>query len=433
MSLFNTLNTGVSGLGANSLGLSVTGDNIANLNTVGFKGSDAEFKDLLMQNLGGGKGQLGMGAFSGRVRQGFGQGSIETTTNAADLALDGKGFFQVINETGDRYYTRAGQFSMNNSGNLVSLTGMKLQGYTASPDGTLSATIGDIVIPTTTLAGEATTEVDITASLTADTNVIPAGGAPLTAPASFNALSNDPNTVATSTTVYDSLGIAHDVTLTYTRGTTADTWHFAAWVDGGETTTGTAGVPQQISSGTLVFDTSGDLDTTTSTAPTATAVTFTGAAAQSVSFDMGLTTGDGGELTMRGSQEISVTDVVPDGNGSGALASFDIGADGIVTGVYTNGESRALGQVVVANFRGESYLARAGNNLWQATRDSGEATVGEPGSGGRGQTISYALEMSNVDLEKQFVKLIQSQKGYQASTRVVSTADDMLQELIQQV
>jgi len=432
MSLFNTLNTGVSGLGANSLGLSVTGDNIANLNTVGFKGSTAEFKDLLMQNLGGGKGQLGMGAFNGRVRQGFGQGSIETTTNAADIALDGKGFFQVVDGEGSRYYTRAGQFSMNTSGNLVSLTGMKLQGYTASADGTLSTTVGDITIPTTTLAGTATTQVDITASLTADTNVVqPLGTFPL-APTTFDDISDDPYTVTTSSTVYDSLGNSHDVTLTYTR-TGANTWGFQAWVDGGEAG-GTAGQPLEISQGVLEFTSTGALDTTASTAPTATAVTFTGAAAQSISFDMGLTTGgDGGAVTMRGAQSINVTDIVPDGNGSGSLASFDIGADGVVTGVYSNGESRTLGQVVVANFRGESYLARAGNNLWQATRESGEATVGEPGSGGRGQTISYALEMSNVDLEKQFVKLIQSQKGYQASTRVVSTADDMLQELIQQV
>ena len=137
MSLFNTLNTGITGLGANGLGLSVSGDNIANLNTVGYKGSSAEFQDLIMQNLGGGKGQLGMGAFTGRVRQGFGQGSIETTANAADLAIDGKGFFVVEDADGGDFYSRAGQFTMNPEGELVTLGGLKLQGYTAAADGTL--------------------------------------------------------------------------------------------------------------------------------------------------------------------------------------------------------------------------------------------------------------------------------------------------------
>jgi len=430
MSLFNTLNTGVSGLGANGLGLSVTGDNIANLNTKGFKGSTAEFQDLFMQNLGGNKGQLGMGAYTGRVRQGFGQGSIETTTNVADLALDGKGFFTVADPEGNQFYTRAGQFNMNTSGNLVGLTGLKLQGFSASADGTLSTTVGDITIPTNTLAGTATDTVALTASL-ASGDSVPTGTSLPAAPADFDAISSNPNTVTTSATVFDSLGNPHDVTMAYTR-TGTNTYEFAAFVDGGEVG-GTAGVPTAISSGVLEFDGTGALDVTASTAPTGTAVTFDGANAQTIGFDFGLATGDTGEMTMRGNNQIDVSDVDPNGNASGALSTFDIGADGVVTGIYSNGDSRTVGQVVVATFQGESFLSRAGNNLWQQTRDSGSAAIGVPGSGGRGNTIGYALEMSNVDLEVQFVKLIQSQKGYQANTRIVSTADDMLQELMQVV
>lgn len=430
MSLFNTLNTGASGLGVNGLGLSVTGDNIANLNTVGFKGSNANFKDLLTQNLGGGKGQLGMGAFTGRVRQGFGQGAIETTANAADLAMDGRGFFQVVDDDGGRFYTRAGQFSLTAEGDLVSLTGMKLQGYPASADGTLSTTVGNLTVPNGTLAGTATTEVALTASLSGETSF--PTGVPAAAPLTFADITNVAATVTTSTTVYDSLGNSHQVTLAYTK-TATNTWEFRAYVDGGETTTGTAGEPELIGSGTLVFDGNGDLDAAASTAPTGTPVTFLGANAQTIEYDFGLAAGDDGALTMRDSTPISVTDVDPNGNASGALSSFDIGPDGIVTGIYSNGATRTLGQVVVANFQGESYLRRAGNNLWQANPDSGEPAIGVPGTGGRGQTVGYALEMSNVDLEKQFVKLIQSQKGYQASTRIVSTADDMLQELLQTV
>ena len=428
MSLFNTLNTGITGLGANGLGLSVSGDNIANLNTVGYKGSSAEFQDLIMQNLGGGKGQLGMGAFTGRVRQGFGQGSIETTANAADLAIDGKGFFQVTDAEGGKFYSRAGQFTMNPDGNLVTLQGLKLQGYTASADGTLSTTVGDLSVPTDPVAGTATDSISVNANLTANTNetITAAGiGTPLT----FDALSTAAN-YTSSTVVYDSLGVAHDVTLAWTK-TGTNTWEFTAWADAGETG-GTAGEPQQISSGSLTFDTDGSLSSTT-TAPTPTSVTFTGAAAQSVAFDFGTATTGTGQLSQRGTGPSTVSDIDPNGNASGTLASFDIGADGIVTGIYSNGETRSLGQVVLATFRGENYLTRAGHNTWQQSNESGEPVIGTPGEGGRGVTHSYALEMSNVDLEKQFVKLIQSQKGYQASTRVISAADDMLQELMQTV
>lgn len=430
MSLFNTLNTGITGLGANGLGLSVSGDNIANLNTVGYKGSSAEFQDLIMQNLGGGKGQLGMGAFTGRVRQGFGQGSIETTSNAADLAIDGKGFFVVNDAEGGTFYSRAGQFTMDPEGNLVTLQGLKLQGYTASADGTLSTTVGDLTIPTDPVAGTASTSVAVTANLTADPNATVGTALAGSAPTDFDAISNGAN-FTSSTVVYDSLGVAHDVTMAWTK-TATNTWEFTAWADAGETG-GTAGTPQLISSGSLVFDGNGDLDATASTAPTATAVTFTGASAQSVAFDFGFAATDLGGITQRGTAASQVTDIDPNGNASGTLASFDIGQDGVVTGVYSNGETRALGQVVLAMFRGENYLTRAGHNTWQQSNESGEPVLGTAGQGGRGVTHSYALEMSNVDLEKQFVKLIQSQKGYQASTRVISAADDMLQELMQTV
>ena len=428
MSLFNTLNTGITGLGANGLGLSVSGDNIANLNTVGYKGSSAEFQDLIMQNLGGGKGQLGMGAFTGRVRQGFGQGSIETTANAADLAIDGKGFFVVEDADGGDFYSRAGQFTMNPEGELVTLGGLKLQGYTAAADGTLSTTVGDLIIPTDPVAGTATSSVAVTANLTADPNatVTPAG---LVAPADFDAISTAAN-FTSSTVAYDSLGVAHDVTLAWTK-TGGSTWEFTAWVDAGETG-GASGTPVEISRGTLAFDGNGDL-TATTTAPTPTAVTFTGANAQTVAFDFGIAATDTGGITQLGSAASDMGDVDPNGNASGTLATFDIGQDGVVTGIYSNGATRSLGQVVLATFRGENFLTRAGHNTWQKSNESGEPVLGTPGQGGRGVTHSFALEMSNVDLEKQFVKLIQSQKGYQASTRVISAADDMLQELMQTV
>jgi len=301
---------------------------------------------------------------------------------------------------------------------------MKLQGYTAT-NGVLSTAVGDINIPADPIAATATTNVALTANLqAADGPYLPALST--TAPATFEAVT-DGSHFTSSVTVYDSLGIEHQVTLAYTR-TSSNNWDFSAWVNGGEAG-GTVDVPMQVGSGTLSFDGTGVLDPTTSSLTTS-PVTFTGANAQTIAFDVGLAATDSGLIGQQSSAS-SMNNVQQDGNGSGDLTSFDIGSEGTVTGIYSNGETRILGQVTVANFRAETSLSRVGHNLYQATLESGQAVVGAAGTGGRGFTQAYAVEMSNVDLEKQFVKMIQSQKGYQASARVVSGADDMLQELMQ--
>jgi flagellar hook protein FlgE len=423
MSLFNTLNTGITGLGTNGLNMSVIGDNISNLNTVGYKGSQAEFQDLILQQLGGGRGQLGQGAFTGKVAQVFGQGSLENSANGTDMAIDGKGFFVVADTDGNQFFSRAGQFRMDNSGYLTNVAGAKLQGYPRLDDGSLSTSVGDLQIGGSPIAGEATDEVTLQANLSSTADV---GVAPTTLPISNDDVA-DAASFTTSTVVYDSLGAAHDVTLAYFKGATGD-WDFVAYVDGGETG-GTPGEMEEIASGDVFFNTDGTLNTTT-TSITSSAVTFDGAAAQTIEFDFGVGTDDTGILTQTAGDS-TVTEIDPNGNGAGSLASFDIANDGVITGVYTNGETRTLGQVVLATFQSEQNLSRVGHNMYAATRESGAAAIGTADSGGRGVVHGYALEMSNVDLEKQFVKMIQSQKGYQASARVVSGADELLQELMQ--
>ena len=160
-------------------------------------------------------------------------------------------------------------------------------------------------------------------------------------------------------------------------------------------------------------------------------MTFTGAAAQTIEFELGQTAGDSGSMTQLATPGFSVDDIQQNGNGSGFLIDFSIGNDGTVSGIYSNGESATMGQVVLATFRAEGELERAGNNLWAATIDSGEPAVGAAGTGGRGRTQAFAVEMSNVDLETEFVRMIKSQKGYQAGARVVSSVDELLQELMQ--
>ncbi len=425
MGLFSTLNTGVTGINVNGLSLSVVGDNLANLNTHGYKGSSAQFQDLIHQNLGGNRGQLGMGAFTGRVSQGFGQGALEGSSRNSDLAIDGNGFFAVADAEGTQYYTRAGNFELDANGNLVNLVGMKLQGFGIDNTGTLTTTVGDIVIPTDTIPGQATTTVALTANLDADATIAPVITA---APPDFTTIANEA-TFTSSTVIYDSLGGAHDATVAFYK-TGVNTWQQRVFVDAGEAG-GTAGVPQEIFSANLNFLTSGSLDTATSTA-TSTAVTFAGAAAQTVAFDIGLAATDTGTMTQFAAPS-DVADVNPDGNGSGSLVDYDINTDGLVRGVYSNGESRTLGQITLASFQGQTYLERVGHNLYQSTTDSGEPALGAADNGGRGVVHSYSLEMSDVDIETQFVRMIKSQKGYQASARVVSGADDMLQELMQLV
>ena len=425
MSLFNALNTGITGLGTNGLSMSVIGDNISNLNTVGYKGSTAEFQDLILQQLGGGRGQLGQGAFTGKVGQVFGQGGLENSSLVSDMAVDGKGFFVVQDDEGNRNYTRAGQFRTDEDGYLVTFSGEKLQGYGTTTDGTLGTTLTDLQIPNDPISGEATTEISMRA------NLAPTDGpytSPPLAPINFSAVTAAAS-FTSSTTVYDSLGRPQEVTVAFYE-TSSGNWDFEAYVDAG-TTGGTEGEPLVVASGALEFDGNGDLVPASSTS-TGNAVTFTGASAQTMVFDLGIDAagGDTGLMTQVGLSS-TVSEIDPNGIASGNLSYWDIATDGTVTGVYSNGTTQSLGQVVLANFRSESNLTRVGHNLYTATLESGEPVIGAAGSGGRGAVHGYALEMSNVDLENQFVKMIQSQKGYQASARVVSSVDDLLQELMQ--
>ncbi len=428
MALFNTLNTGITGLGSNGLALSVIGDNIAHMNTNGFKGSTAQFQDLVVEKLSGGRGQLGLGSALGKVRQSFAQGALENSSRNGDVAIDGKGFFVVQDTDGNDFYTRAGQFQLTTEGNLIDLVGNKLQGFgVISPGGTLNTAPGDLLIPTTPIPGVATTELTLSANLNPDIGRTVFSTPPVIAAGDDFSVVTDAADFTTSMTVYDSLGGSHDVTVAYYE-TATGAWTYSAYVDAGETG-GTEGEPLEIGSGTVAFDTSGNLDEPASTINPA-AVTFTGAAAQTIAFDFGQADG-GGSLTQYDDGGFSVSDVQQNGNGSGSLIDFSIDRDGLVNGIYSNGESRTLGQVVLATFRAEGELERAGNNLFAATTLSGDPAIGVPGTGGRGRTQAFAVELSNVDLESEFVRMIKSQKGYQAGARVVSSADDMLQELIQ--
>ncbi len=438
MSLFSTLSTAASGLGIAGTRLSVIGDNIANINTVGFKSSRPQFADLVARDSMGlaGPSQIGTGGATDTVSIQFGQGAITESENALDMAISGNGFFQVRDEDHEfAYYTRDGQFFIDEEGLLVNAGGFRLQGYNAT-DGNLQTVVSDLEVDTAALTQTETTQLAMSAILSADADfgTTPIGSGSFTLDGNTDTVDDVAQGAdfATSVTVYDSLGTAHDVTLVFERETAGD-WGYYALVDGGEVGE-TEGMAFQISSGSLQFDGDGVMTSFTQTDVSAVSPwNFQGADDFAMDLEFGL---DASGLEIDGnlrsvSGQSAVTSVSQDGYGTGDLIQLHVDQEGLVKGTYTNGEQLTLGQVVLADFPSNLGLKRVGHNLYQATNESGDPAVGAPSSGSRGSLISFALEQSNVDLEDEFVDMIQSQRTYQANARVITTTDGTLQELVQ--
>jgi len=438
MSLFSTLSTAASGLGIAGTRLSVIGDNIANINTIGFKSARPQFADLVARDSMGlsGPSQIGTGGATDTVSIQFGQGAITESENALDVAISGNGFYTVSDTNHEfDYYTRDGQFFIDSSGFIVNAGGYRLQGYNAEED-QLTTIVDDLRVNTESLAQQATSELAMTAILSSDSEFD-------TTPISSGTFTFDGNTdtitdaaqgadFATSITIYDSLGAAHDLTLLYERESATD-WGWYAIVDGGEVGE-TDGMAFQVSSGSLTFDGAGDMSSFSQIDVSATTPwNFEGADDLSITFEFGVDgTGDENGGSVRAvSGPSAVTSVAQDGYSTGDLIQMSVDQDGIISGTYTNGEDLTLGQIVLADFPSYLGLKRTGHNLFQATNESGQAAVGAPGTGPRGSLIAFALEHSNVDLENEFVDMIHSQRTYQANARVITTTDGTLQELVQ--
>jgi flagellar hook protein FlgE len=427
MSILRTLQIGVSGLRSNSDALSVTGDNIANVNTVGFKRSRGVFEDVLGRSIATLDATQGAGAGSrlAHVEQQWNQGALVTTDTPTDLAISGEGFFVVqgnLQGAESRYYTRAGQFHVDNQGHMVTPDGMRLQGYTAAPDGTMGSTIGDLLVTPGTVPASATTEISLAANLDSNSVVLPTFD-----PTNTAGTSNFSNNV----TAYDSLGNAHELTLFYHKNA-SNSWDWHAMVDGGELTGGVAGTPTEVANGTLTFTTDGALDTETSAGSSWDFVDAT--PAQQIAFDFGtsITTdaGKGLDGTTQFASPNATVGLKQNGYAAGSVAGISIGQDGVITGVFSNGQQRALGQVVTADFANVNGLDRTGQGMWIATQASGEALIGAADTGGRGPVVAGTLEQANVDLGTEFVNLIAYQRGFQANARVITTSDDMYGELV---
>jgi flagellar hook protein FlgE len=404
MGILTTLFSAVSGLNTYGNAMSVIGNNIANVGTVGFKSSQASFADLVSASLGGGSstGQVGLGVFLNDVQTSFTQGSLSNTGNTLDLAIDGNGFFQLADNTGTTSYSRAGQFKVNNLGQIVDPSNRFLQGYQATATGVVLGTVGNITLSTATIAPQATSTTTVEANLNA-ASTVPVAAFDVTDAATYN--------FSNGITVYDTLGAQHQLRMYYVKAAAANTWNLHSQIDGGAATAQTD----------LVFNSSGVL--TGGGAQTFT-LPIAGGAATPLTVAMNFST-----ITQFGSAS-NLTSQTQDGFTSGSFQSVSIDSVGRVVAQYTNGQTRTLAQIVLARFTNPDGLTRSGENGFAETVDSGPPLAGAPANNGLGRLISQTIEQSNVDLGKEFVDMIITQRAFQANSRAITTSDEMLQELV---
>jgi flagellar hook protein FlgE len=423
MGVVSSMSTAISGLEANGEMLSVISDNIVNANTTGFKGSRAEFQSLVMNDLmqSSGGQQIGQGSKVAAVTGLFTQGSITRTNRSTDMAVNGNGFF-VLKSEGGVSYTRDGSFRFDKDGWLTALDGQKVQAYKSNADGKIGGRLEDIRLDFKAIPAKPSAKIELHANLDARMPV----GAPLDP-----LRPEDTAQFTTAMQIYDSVGNAHSVSVYFNR-TAENTWQWNAMVDGGQLSGGEDGKPMAIARGSLGFDATGKLqDSRQETLNTS----FKGGAIsnQELSFNFGdpisaQGTGMKG-CTMYGSNN-AVFRNTQDGYNAGVLADTVIDSDGMITGVYSNGENRTLGQLAMARFDATEKLSKVGQNQFVETVQSGQAIVGKAKTGGRGAIQTRSLERSNIDLAAEFVDMIRAQRGFQASAKSITTADQMLDEVI---
>jgi flagellar hook protein FlgE len=422
--MLTSLYAGLSGLNANALQLSLIGNNLANVNTPGYKSSTAAFQDLLSQTLAGGSEtgtinflQIGLGTGVAATNQNFSQGSLQTTGINTNVAIQGEGFF-VVNGTDGINYTRAGDFHIDANGNLVTPDGAFVQGFTQRDPVTneiiTSGPLNNVVVPPGALfPPRATSLAKMIANL--DSNAA------------------DGSTFTSSVRVFDSLGAPHQVSFTWTK-TAANTYDYDITMDGGDVTGGTAGTPFSLlaAPGTMTFDSNGalvDVDAAGAADVAVTTPTFINGGA-ALTFDWDLVNDDGSTNVTNYSAPSATSSTTQNGLAAGTLSTIVVGADGTVQGIFNNGQTSELARLALAMFNNPAGLLKLGSNRFNASISSGDASVGVPGDAGRGTVAGSTLELSNVDMAAEFISMIVAQRGYQANSRVITTTDEILQESI---
>ncbi|HEY2988409.1 MAG TPA: flagellar hook protein FlgE [Candidatus Binatia bacterium] len=428
MALTGALFSGVSGLNANGNAMNVIGDNIANVNTVGFKSSRAVFFDLLSAEVGGTK--VGTGSRLAASSRLFTQGGVETTNSVTDLAIEGKGMFVLQDAQGGNFYTRAGQFNLDKDGTLVNLQGLKVQGFELDANGNPISGLTDITVNSKRLLPPVVTStIDLALNLDA-TSTVPTSALPADAPgtqAAPGAWFSGSN-FSTVVTVFDSLGAAHDLTFLFRKTAVANQWNYRVVADAGEITGGTAGNLEQVNGagGLIAFNPDGSLNpgvptNITAIGPVAWA---NGSNAQTIAAANVQVAG-----TTQFALPSAVTVLSQNGSPSGSVSSISIDTDGVITGHFSTGPTQPLYRIALADFSSPEGLTHLGDTLYAQSAQSGAPIFGNPGNGGLGTLLPGSLELSNVDLATEFVKMVTTQRGFQANSRIITVTDTLLEEV----
>uniref|UniRef100_Q01PQ4 Flagellar hook protein FlgE n=1 Tax=Solibacter usitatus (strain Ellin6076) TaxID=234267 RepID=Q01PQ4_SOLUE len=417
--MFTSFSTALSALSATATAVDVVGNNLANLNTPGFKTNVVYFRDLVTQSLGAGLGETQVGFGTGRpltIRQ-FTQGAIQSSTGLLDAAVQGDGFFVAKNAQGNTVYTRAGNFQVDDAGNLKTNTGESVQGWTSldSTTGVLdtNGAIGDIVVP----VGAAKQPIAST-GFTLDLNL------------NSSAAAEDTSKFSDTIKVYDSLGESHILTVHFQK-TDASQWSYSVSVPGEDLSGGTAGTPTDIgASGSLTFGADGQLTSPAAGSVIGLDITGLASGAADMHLDWNPRTDNGGGRITQFGQPSSASASSQNGSAAAQLIRVGLADGGKMLAQYSDGQQVVVGQVAMASVRNPESLIAVGNNNYQASARTATPAIGLPNTGGRGDIVGGAIEASTVDIAKEFTNLIVLQRGYQANSRVITTVDELSQETI---
>lgn len=480
MSLSSSLFSGISGLSTLGNAMQIIGDNIANVNTVGFKGSSFTFQDLLSQSVAtlSGTSQVGRGTALGEITASFEQGSFESTGNTTDLAIGGQGFF-VLKEPGtlNNFYSRAGNFSFDQNGYLTNPEGYIVQGWELDTNGNDVGSITDVAMSSFTSPPSETDNVEVIVNLNSEGDNGSQGDGDSSLAFVWDGSSTAETTLEdtayeyqTTIRAYDSLGSTHDITLYFDKAETASAYEFIVTCNPSEdyrddgTANPLAGSDNKwtglLARGLIHFDSSGsmtgnaiemwnvdptdgsydgailDPDTQTSNGYfTFSPVFLSGGTAQNIELNLGsryngVNWVNSSLSTSQYASASTTTFQSANGYGAGDLEGVNVDVDGVITGSYSNGQLIPLYRVGLAKFQNEQGLFKEGGNLYSETRESGSAITNRPGTNGLGSIAPNALEQSNVDIANELVKMITTQRGFQANSKIITVTDQMLSELI---
>ena len=423
MGILRSFTIGVSGLNATGQGMGIIGDNIANAGTTGFKSSRAEFQDVLAVSLKGIEGgdQFGAGTKLGHIKPLMTQGDISRTDSVTDLALSGDGMF-VIDAPAGRTFTRDGSFHFDKDGQLTTMDGYKVLGFQADENGKIMNKTDAIKLGNTTIPARATKEVIMSMNLDSRMNKT-----------EFN-IENPEKTsnFSNSMTIYDNIGTARTVTAYYNK-TDNNTWEYHIAADGKDVEGGKPDTMYEMASGTLIFNDKGQLE---EEKPSKNSFNFNKGAAkdQKITLNWGVSLKEGGtglDASTQYGSESAMARHTQDGASAATLTSLSFNDKGILTASYDNGETRDVAQVAIAKFENNEGLFKIGKNLFKESKSSGQAALGKPGESGRGEVLSKSIELSNVDIANEFVNLMTAQRNFQANAKTLTTADEMLQQVLQ--